>query len=52
LANDCTYYGLEADIISSPHPIEAGYMTVPEGPGLGVMVDEKMLSKYSGAPQH
>jgi L-alanine-DL-glutamate epimerase-like enolase superfamily enzyme len=52
LANDCTYYGLEADIISSPHRIEAGYMNVPEGPGLGVMVDEKMLSKYSGAAKH
>jgi L-alanine-DL-glutamate epimerase-like enolase superfamily enzyme len=46
LANDCTYYGLEDDIISPPHRIEAGHMTVPEDPGLGVMVDEKKLAKY------
>ena len=46
LANDCTYYGLEDDIITPPHRIERGYMAVPEGPGLGVMVDEKKLAKY------
>jgi L-alanine-DL-glutamate epimerase-like enolase superfamily enzyme len=46
LANDCTYYGLEDDIITSPHRIERGFMTVPEGPGLGVSVDEKKLAKY------
>jgi L-alanine-DL-glutamate epimerase-like enolase superfamily enzyme len=46
LANDCTYYGLEDDIITSPHRIERGYMTVPEGPGLGVTVDEGRLTKY------
>ena len=26
--------------------IEAGYMTVPEGPGLGVTVDEAKIAKY------
>jgi L-alanine-DL-glutamate epimerase-like enolase superfamily enzyme len=46
LANDCTYYGLEDDIISPLHQIERGFMTVPEGPGLGVTVDEKKLAKY------
>ncbi|HEY7156392.1 MAG TPA: mandelate racemase/muconate lactonizing enzyme family protein [Gemmataceae bacterium] len=46
LANDCTYYGLEDDIISPLHRIEGGYMAVPEGPGLGVMVDEKKIAKY------
>ena len=46
LANDYTYYGLEDDIITSPHRIERGFMTVPEGPGLGVSVDEKKLAKY------
>src|SRR5262245_51198302 len=46
LANDCTYYGLEDDIITSLHRIERGYMTVPEGPGLGVTVDESKLAKY------
>jgi L-alanine-DL-glutamate epimerase-like enolase superfamily enzyme len=46
LANDCTYYGLESDIIVEPHKIERGFMTVPEGPGLGVVVDEKKVAKY------
>jgi L-alanine-DL-glutamate epimerase-like enolase superfamily enzyme len=46
LANDCTYYGLEDDIITPLHRIESGHMEVPEGPGLGVVVDEKKLAKY------
>jgi L-alanine-DL-glutamate epimerase-like enolase superfamily enzyme len=46
LANDCTYYGLEDDIITPLHRIERGYMAVPEGPGLGVTVDEKKVAKY------
>jgi L-alanine-DL-glutamate epimerase-like enolase superfamily enzyme len=46
LANDCTYYGLEDDILTEPHHIERGFMTVPEGPGLGVAVDERKLAKY------
>jgi len=46
LANDCTYYGLEEDIITTPHRIERGYMAVPEGPGLGVKVDEDRVAKY------
>lgn len=46
LANDCTYYGLEDDILSLPHRIERGHMTVPEGPGLGVTVDEAKVKKY------
>jgi L-alanine-DL-glutamate epimerase-like enolase superfamily enzyme len=46
LANDCTYYGLEDDIIAPLLRIESGYMTVPEGPGLGVQVDESKVAKY------
>jgi L-alanine-DL-glutamate epimerase-like enolase superfamily enzyme len=46
LANDCTYYGLEDDIITPLHRIEGGFMPVPEGPGLGVTVDEAKLAKY------
>lgn len=46
LANDCTYYGLVDDIITVPHKIERGTMPVPEGPGLGVTVDEAKLAKY------
>ncbi|MCC6420116.1 MAG: mandelate racemase/muconate lactonizing enzyme family protein [Gemmataceae bacterium] len=46
LANDCTYYGLEDDIIEPLHRIERGFMPVPEGPGLGVAVDERKVAKY------
>jgi L-alanine-DL-glutamate epimerase-like enolase superfamily enzyme len=46
LANDCTYYGLVDDIITPLHRIERGYMEVPEGPGLGAVVDEKKLARY------
>ncbi len=45
LANDCTYYGLEDDILTPLHQIERGFMPVPEGPGLGVSVDEKKVAK-------
>ncbi len=46
LANDCTYYGLVDDIIAPLHKIERGTMQVPEGPGLGVEVDEAKIAKY------
>ena len=46
LANDCTYYGLEEDVITPLHGIERGYMRVPEGPGLGVEVDEAKVARY------
>jgi L-alanine-DL-glutamate epimerase-like enolase superfamily enzyme len=46
LANDCTYYGLADDVITPRHRIERGCMAVPEGPGLGVTVDEAKVAKY------
>ena len=46
LANDCTYYGLTDDIVTPLHSIESGRMNVPEGPGLGVDVDEAKVAKY------
>lgn len=46
LANDCTYYGLEDDIIHPIFRIERGHLEVPEGPGLGITVDETKLAKY------
>jgi L-alanine-DL-glutamate epimerase-like enolase superfamily enzyme len=46
MANDCTYYGLVDDIIAPLHSIERGYMTVPDGPGLAVSVDEAKVQKY------
>ena len=44
--DDCTYYGLEDDIITPPHRIDRGFMAVPEEPGLGVNVDEAKLTRY------
>jgi L-alanine-DL-glutamate epimerase-like enolase superfamily enzyme len=46
LANDCTYYGLVDDIINPLFAIDRGHMAVPEGPGLGVNVDEAKVAKY------
>jgi len=50
LANDCTYYCLVDDIISPLHVIERGHMPVPEGPGLGIRVDEAKLARYRVQP--
>jgi L-alanine-DL-glutamate epimerase-like enolase superfamily enzyme len=50
LANDCTYYGLEDDILSPLHKIEGGFMNVPEGPGLGIHVDEAKIQRYRVRP--
>ncbi|MBI3467729.1 MAG: mandelate racemase/muconate lactonizing enzyme family protein [Planctomycetes bacterium] len=46
LANDCTYYGLVDDVITSPFQIERGHMRVPESPGLGVEVSPAKLDQY------
>jgi L-Ala-D/L-Glu epimerase len=46
LANDCTYYGLEDDVITPAFAIERGRMKVPQGPGLGIHIDEAKLARY------
>ena len=46
LANDCTYYGLEDDIITEPFQIEQGHIQVPDKPGLGIEVDLDKVKKY------
>jgi L-alanine-DL-glutamate epimerase-like enolase superfamily enzyme len=51
LANDCTYYGLEDDVIVEPFRITKGHMRVPEKPGLGIEVDMKKLAKYRKPPE-
>jgi L-alanine-DL-glutamate epimerase-like enolase superfamily enzyme len=51
LANDCTYYGLEDDILVDPFKIVKGHMRVPEKPGLGIEVDAKKLAKYRKPPK-
>lgn len=47
LANDCTYYGLEDDILTERLPIDHGTMNVPEGPGLGIEIDLGKLKHYA-----
>ncbi len=46
MPNDCTYYGLSDDILSTLIPIDRGTMLAPELPGLGVEVDEEKVQKY------
>lgn len=46
LANDCTYYSLENDIITERFEINQGKIKVPTKPGLGVEIDETMLKRY------
>lgn len=45
-ASDTTYHGLKEDILTSPHIIENGMISVPDGPGLGVEVDLQVIEKY------
>jgi len=40
----------EADIIARPHVIQRGFMKVPDGPGLGVELDEAAIKRYSSTP--
>jgi L-alanine-DL-glutamate epimerase-like enolase superfamily enzyme len=49
LANDCTYYGLEDDILVRPLTIRKGRMTVPDAPGLGIEVDVAKVRQYQVA---
>ncbi len=46
LANDCTYYGQEGDVIKTPFTVQNGRMTVPETPGLGFEVDTAKVRKF------
>jgi glucarate dehydratase len=48
LGNDCTYYGLEDDVLAEPLPIVRGTMAVPlDRPGLGIEVDPSRLKRYT-----
>ncbi len=46
LGNDCTYYGLEDDILTEPFAITLGKMQVPQTPGLGITADPEKLARY------
>ena len=40
------------DLLTTPLTIRGGYLRVPEGPGLGVEVDEEALQQYAMTPPY
>jgi L-alanine-DL-glutamate epimerase-like enolase superfamily enzyme len=47
LPPDSVYYAWEDDIITEPLSVENGAIPVPDGPGLGVEVDERKIAEYA-----
>jgi hypothetical protein len=43
-------FPLADEILSEPLPIEKGYLKVPNGKGLGIDVNEKVIEKYPFIP--
>jgi L-alanine-DL-glutamate epimerase-like enolase superfamily enzyme len=43
-------FELADDILAEPLPIENGHLVVPDGPGLGVDVDESVIDRYPFLP--
>ena len=43
-------HSYEDDLIVEPHPVQRGFMKVPQGPGLGVELDEDAVARYRNAP--
>ena len=46
LPPDSTYYAWEANIIDEPFELDDGCLPVPDGPGLGVSVDEATVEEH------
>jgi L-alanine-DL-glutamate epimerase-like enolase superfamily enzyme len=46
LAPDTVYYGWKDSVLADPLEIKSGSMSVPNGPGLGVEVDETKIEEY------
>jgi L-Ala-D/L-Glu epimerase len=46
LPPDSTYYGWNDYIVEKPFEVEDGALPVPDGPGLGVTVDEEKVERY------
>ncbi len=38
------YYGWYGDMVDAPPPLKDGFITVPDGPGLGLTLSEKLLN--------
>ena len=43
-------HSYEDDLITEPHTVQRGFMKVPEGPGLGVELDEDAVQRYRDTP--
>ena len=43
-------HSYEDDLIVDAHLVQRGFMKVPEGPGLGVVLDEDAVAKYLDTP--
>jgi glucarate dehydratase len=48
-ASDTHYPWLDEDVIARPFTFTGGTLPLPEGPGLGVELDESLLAKYHEA---
>lgn len=46
LPPDSVYYAWEDDILTEPFTVEDGALSVPDGPGLGIEVDEEKVERY------
>ncbi len=44
-------HAYQDDLIVTPHKVQRGFMQVPEGPGLGVVLDEEAMKRYSQTPE-
>ena len=44
-------HSYEDDLIETPHAVQRGFMKVPEGPGLGVELDEDAVARYRNTPE-
>lgn len=44
---DAMYYLLAEDVVTEPLAVRGGAMPVPQGPGLGVEVDEEKLAEFA-----
>jgi L-alanine-DL-glutamate epimerase-like enolase superfamily enzyme len=43
-------FPLSDEILADPLPISKGILTVPDGPGLGIAIDERVVEKYPFIP--
>lgn len=46
VAPDTVYYGWDDYLLEDPLPVDDGAMPVPDGPGLGITVDESKVETY------